>query len=337
MPRPPNIPPRPLRFELRQVRAFVCVAQELHFGMAASLLCTSQPSLSRMIHNLEEAVGVALFVRSTRKVRLTPAGETFAAECRLALAHLELAASAAQHAARSGEGRIHMAYMDFAIEGRVPQMLEAFRAQRPGVSVELQYMPTAAQHDALIDGRIDLGFMTGDFRANKIRTLLIEEHEFVVLLPEGHRLAAKPSLQLGELAGEPFVIGSADTFSSFRTMVFDLCHTAGFAPHVVQEVSNSNGIFGLVAAGAGMTIYSGSARSIRRSGVAVRVLSDVKRRIPIFAAWLADHPSAALHSFVETIYRYAGAPATLLQELPSSHAPARRTRDKGKKGIGIQP
>jgi DNA-binding transcriptional LysR family regulator len=309
MPSSPIPTLRPLRFELRQVRAFVCVADELHFGRAASRLCTSQPSLSRMIHNLEEAVGVALFVRSTRKVRLTPAGEAFASECQLALAHLELAASAAEHAAKGGEGRIHMAYMDFAIEGRVPQILEAFRATVPGVSVDLEYMPTAAQHVALIDGRIDLGFMTGEFKAHKIRTILVEEHEFVVLLPEHHPLAGKPALKLAELASEPFVIGSEDTFSSFRSMVFALCHTAGFVPKVIQEVSNSNGIFGLVAAGAGITIYSGSARSIRRSGVMVKMLADVKQRIPIFAAWLDDHPSRALRGFVDLLRVDAARPA----------------------------
>jgi DNA-binding transcriptional LysR family regulator len=327
LPHSSAIASRPLRFELRQIRAFVCVADELHFGRAASRLCTSQPSLSRMIHNLEKAVGVALFARSTRKVRLTPAGEAFAAECQLALAHLQLAASAAQHAARGGEGRIHMAYMDFAIEGRVPQILEAYRTREPGVSVDLEYMPTAAQHDALIDGRIDLGFMTGEFKAPKIRNLLVEEHEFVVLLPDKHRLAAKASVRLSELASEPFVIGSADTFSSFRALVFDLCHTADFAPKVIQEVSNSNGIFGLVAAGAGITIYSGSARSIRRSGVTVKALSDVKRRIPIVAAWLADHPSQALHRFVDLMHLDAASPVPAGDVVKTRPPVAPRRRD----------
>jgi DNA-binding transcriptional LysR family regulator len=329
VPRPPTVLLRPLRFELRQVRAFICVATELHFGRAATRLCTSQPSLSRMIHNLEKAVGVALFVRSTRKVRLTPAGDAFASECQLALAHLELAASAAQHAARGGEGWIHMAYMDFAIEGRVPQILEAFRAKVPGVSVDLEYMPTVAQHDALIDGRIDLGFMTGEFKAHKIRNMLVEEHEFVVLLPENHRLAARPSLRLSELASEPFVIGSEDTFSSFRAMVFDLCHTASFVPKVIQEVSNSNGIFGLVAAGAGISIYSGSARSIQRKGVAVKPLSGVKQRIPIFAAWLADHPSQALHSFLD-LMRVDTATAVRSRDSDNMRRPARPPLQAGR-------
>src|SRR5262245_26941552 len=123
------------RFGLRQVRAFVFLADELHFGRAASLLYTSQPALSRMIHSLEESLGVALLTRSTRKVMLTPAGEAFASECRLALSHLELAATAAQNAASGVKGRLRMAYMDFAIEGRVPQILEAFRVKVPGVSV----------------------------------------------------------------------------------------------------------------------------------------------------------------------------------------------------------
>jgi DNA-binding transcriptional LysR family regulator len=162
-------------------------------------------------------------------------------------------------------------------------------------------MPTASQHISLLEGRIDLGFITGEFRAPKVQNVLVEEHEFVALLPEEHPFAARESLRLDELAREPFVIGSETTFSSFRAMVFDLCHTAGFYPKVIQEVSSSVGIFGLVAAGAGVTIYSGSARNIRRSGVVVKPLSDVHRKIPIFAACLADHPSLELRRFLELV------------------------------------
>lgn len=295
----PHLPP--LRFGLQQVRAFVCLADELHFGRAANVLCTSQPALSRLIRNLEQALGMRLLSRSTRKVLLTPAGESFASECRLALSHLQLAANAAQNAASGVKSRLRMAYTDFAIEGRVPQILELFRAKVPGVSVTLEYMPTAVQHVSLLEGRIDLGFITGEFRAPKVQNVLVEQHEFVALLPEEHRFAARDSLRLDDLAREPFVIGSETTFRSFRAMVFDLCHTAGFYPKVVQEVSSSVGIFGLVAAGAGVTIYSGSARNIRRSGVIVKPLSDVQRKIPIFAACLADHASADLRRFLELV------------------------------------
>lgn len=295
----PRVPPP--RFGLRQVRAFVCLADELHFGRAASVLFTSQPALSRMIHSLEEALGVPLLTRSTRKVALTPAGDAFASECRLALSHLELAANAAQNTAAGVKSRLRMGYMDFAIEGRVPQILEAFRAKVPGVAVALEYMPTASQRISLLEGRIDLGFMTGDFQAPKVQNVLVEQHEFVALLPEGHRLASRNSLRLEELAREPFVIGAEATFSSFRVMVFDLCHTAGFYPNVVQEVSNSNAIFGLVAAGVGVSVYSASGRNVRRSGVVLKPFSDVQRKIPIFAACLADHPSPELRRFLELV------------------------------------
>lgn len=279
----------------------MCVADELHFGRAANKLFTSQPALSRIVHNLEDSVGLALLKRTTRKVQLTSAGEAFAAECRLALSHLELAASAARNAAEGRQGRLRMAYIDFAIDGRVPQLLRAFRTAMPKVSVDLQYMPTTAQHTALLNGSIDVGFMTGEFKGQKSRNVLVDQHEFVVVVPERHPLATRESLWLTDLAREPFVIGSEGTFSSFRTMVFDLCHSAGFFPNVVQEATSASGIFGLVAAGAGVTIYSGSAPNIRRSGVVAKPLSDAQQKIRIFAASLADNPSQALRRFLEIL------------------------------------
>ena len=297
MPRPAPALHRPLRFDLRQVRAFLRVADELHFGRAAERLSTTQPALSRTIRDLEEAVGAALFERSTRRVRLTAAGVAFAAECQIAVSHLQLAAHAAKGASEGRGGKLRVGYMDFAIDGRLPRILQAFRAAEPGVSVDLEYMPTAAQHVALLEGRIDIGFVIGEFKARNVANLPVDQDEFVVLLPEGHALAARESLRLAELAHEPFVIGSEETFGSFRNLLFGLCREAGFFPDIVQEASNSSGIFGLVAAGAGITVYAGCARNVLRKGVVVRRLADVRERIPIVAAWLADHSSEALRRF----------------------------------------
>ena len=288
---------RPLRFDLRQVRAFLAVAEELHFARAAERLSMTAPAVSRTIQELERAVGVALFERSTRRVRLTAAGEAFAAECQLALGHLQLAANAAKSAAEGASGKLRVGYMDFAINGRLPQILQAFRASAPGVSVDLEYLPTAAQHRALLEGRIDIGFMIGPYEAHRMDNLLIDHDDFVVLLPKGHPLTSRDTLRLRDLAHEPFVIGSEETFSAFRKVFFDLCHRAGFLPEVAQEASNSNGIFGLVAAGAGITVYAGCARNVLLNGVVLKPLADVKERIPIFAAWLEDHPSEALRRF----------------------------------------
>jgi DNA-binding transcriptional LysR family regulator len=102
---------------------------------------------------------------------------------------------------------------------------------------------------------------------------------------------------LTDLADESFVLGSQDTFGSFRQLLFPLCQTAGFFPKVVQEASNTSGIFGLVAAGVGITIYAGCARNFRRSGVVVKPLADANEKIPTFAAWVSDHPSEVLSRF----------------------------------------
>jgi len=165
------------------------------------------------------------------------------------------------------------------------------------VAITLEYMPTAAQQMALLEGRVDIGFMIGPFEVQKARSVLVDEQDYVALLPESHPLARRETLRLPDLAGEPFVMGSSETFGAFRTRLFDLCHGARFFPNVVQEASNSGGIFGLVAAGAGVSVYAGCARNVCRTGVVVRPLIDISDPIPIHAARLTDHASAALRRF----------------------------------------
>lgn len=290
-----SLSPTGLRFGFRQIRAFVCLADDLHFSRAAGRLCMTQPALSRMIRKLERSVGLDLLERSTRRVRLTPAGEAFVADCRLALGYLDLACTAAHNAAAGRASQLRVAYTDFAIDGRLPEILQTLRAKAAGVTIDLKYMPTTAQQVALTEGRIDVGFITGEFRAKGVEKLLVDEQDFVLVLPEGHRLATQASVKLSELTREPFVIGTEDSFASFRKLLFELCAIDGFYPNVVQEVPDKNGILGLVAAGAGITIYAGSARNVQRNGIVVKNIIGARKKVPIFAAWMADHSSEALH------------------------------------------
>ena len=277
------------------------MAEELHFGRAAARLFMSQPALSRSIRQLEDAVGVPLLERSTRRVRLTPAGDPFAVECRVALGHLGRAVQAAQQATQGREGRLRVGYMDFAINGRLPRVLQAFRDRHPRVDIDLQYLPTALQHAALLEGRLDIGFGIGQFDSPAIVNLLVEQEDFVALLPEAHRLARNAAVRLGDLATEPFVVGNEASYSSFRTRLFSVCHAAGFFPRIVQQASNTSGILGMVAAGVGVSIFGGSARNLQRVGVVVRPLAGVQETIPTFAAWVTDHPSPLLRRFRETL------------------------------------
>lgn len=297
--------PRLPKFDLKQARAFVCVADELHFSRAAARLYTSQSALSRTVRGLEEVVGVPLFERTTRRVRLTSAGESFAAECRLALAHFDRALPSALDAADGRSGRLRIAYMDFAINGRLPLLLRDFRARYPRSVIDLEYLPSAKQRTALLEGRIDVGFMIGELESATVRNLLVDQDDFVALLPEGHPIASRRTLALADLAGEPFVLGSEDSFSSFRRLFFPLCHEAGFMPEIVQQASTSSGIFGMVAAGVGVSVFAGCARNLRRAGVVVRPLADVRATIPLVAAWVGDSASELRHRFTEFLVAHA--------------------------------
>lgn len=293
------------KFDLREVRAFLCVADELHFGKAAERLFTSQPALSRTVHALEEAVGVALFERSTRKVKLTAAGEAFLADARLAFQHLEQGASNARDAAEGKVGRLRIGYMDFAINGRLPALLNQFRAKYPRDILDLEYNPSAKQRSALLEGRLDVGLLIGEFQSPKVSNVLLEQNDYVALLPDGHHLARTDKLKLSDLAEEPFVLGTEDAFSTFRRLFLPLCHAAGFFPTIVQQASSTNGIFGMVAAGVGVSVYAGCARNIQRVGVTVKALADVEDTIPTFAAWTNDNTSDALKRFKDFLIHNA--------------------------------
>ncbi|TAM88772.1 MAG: LysR family transcriptional regulator [Candidimonas sp.] len=298
-----------LRFDLRQVRAFLAVASELHFRRAAERLFVSQSALSRSILALENAVGTPLLERSTRQVQLTAAGVAFAEECRQALSYLERASRVANAAAQGWRGHLRIGYMSFAISGSLPVLLRNYWIQFPDVVTDLEYAPSAQQRAKVLDGSIDIGFVIGRVQNDRIRNALLETNDFVALLPDTHRLASLPQLRLADLADEPFILGTEATFSTFRKLLFNVCYDAGFYPNIVQEASNTSGIFGMVAAGIGVSLYAGCARNDCRTGVVVKPLADVIEPIPTFAIWEVSNPSEVLQRFATFVKRYAGAGA----------------------------
>src|SRR5699024_2473262 len=122
--------------------------------------------------------------------------------------------------------------------------------------------------------------------------------------PSRHQLTARDSLLLSDLVEEPFVVGNKEAFDTFRRLLFPLCHNAGFFPKIVQQASNADGIMGMVAAGVGVSIYSGCTRNALRKGVEIRVLNDVAERIPIYAIWSSENPSATLRGFTDFLMQH---------------------------------
>ena len=293
-----------MAIEMRHLRAFSALGKELHFGRTADLLCVSQPALSKTIQQLELAVGVPLLMRSTRAVELTEAGRVFLAEIEGIEVVLEQAVTSARYASRGAQGVLRVAYTDFAISGKLPAFLREFLSQNPAIRLDLVYMPTAAQQIALMQQSIDVGFMIGDFSHESICSRTFDSDEYVALLPSGHPLCAEDRLTLKDLAKEHFVLGTADNWSAFRNRLFAECRNRDFFPEIVMEASNSEGIFGLVVAGVGVTVYAGCIRAMPRAGLEIRSLCDISARLPVTAAWPRASKSQVLNTFVTFLQAY---------------------------------
>lgn len=286
-----------MAFELRHLRAFAALADELHFGKAAVALRMAQPALSRLIQQLEEDVGVTLLDRTTRRVELTEAGKTFLAETQIAQAHIDQAITRARHVASGMRGELRIAYTDFAINGRLPQFLNAFASRHPDIRMNLVFMPTTGQQIALLEQKIDIGFMIGDFGHEMMESYQFDEDRYVALLPVSHPLCGVSRLTLAHLANEDFVLGNGENWTAFRNRLFALCRARNFFPRIVQEASSSEGIFGLVVAGAGITVYSSCVSNLQRKGVAIRLLEDVGATLPVTAVWERQNRSPGFKTF----------------------------------------
>lgn len=274
-----------MTIELRHLRAFAVLASELHFGKAAESLRVAQPVLSRAMQQLEADVGVKLLDRTTRKVALTEAGKAFLTEIQLAQVHIDQAVVRARHVATGMRGELRIAYTDFAINGRLPEFLNLFAIRHPDIRLNLVFMPTTVQQMALLEQKIDIGFMVGNFEHESMESFEFDEDRYVALLPKHHALCRKPELSLRDLAGENFVMGNGENWTAFRNRLFSLCRARDFFPRIVQEASSSEGIFGLVVAGAGVTVYSSCVDNLHRKGLQVMPLCDVNTPIPVTAVW----------------------------------------------------
>ena len=290
-----------MRIDVHHIRAFLAVAEALQFSVAADRLHMTQPALSRIIKALEESVGAALLARTTRRVELTNAGRVFAEHCQLALTHIDQAITLARRAEAGNIGHLRIAYMDFAINGSLPGIVESFGKKFPSISIDLVHMPSTVQKEAMLDSTIDVGFMIGPFYAPNIETRVFGRERMVALLPAAHPLAARKTLRLSDLAEERFVLGAPHSWEAFRHHFFSICHRAGFSPTIAQEASTSDGIIGLVAANTGVSIYPECIRNIQRSGLCIRPLADKDTAIDMVACWRADTRNPSVETFVSEL------------------------------------
>lgn len=287
--------------DLRHMKAFIVLASYQHFGRAAENLNMAQPQLSRLLKFIEDEVGVPLVDRSTRKFSLTPAGETFLDMARKTSRLSMDSVAYARAVGRQEFGVIRIGYMDFAINRVVPMFLRSFQGRIPNVKVELEHLCTEGQRGALIDNRLDVGFLIGPFFHDGVSTLEVSSQRLMVYLPEVHPLANRGLVELGELANEDFIFGKMVHWRPFRELVERECMGSGFVPRVIHEPFNSDGIFGLVSAGLGITIYPEREARINPRGVVMKPLKGILNKVHVIAAWKEDNPSSCLAEFLDVV------------------------------------
>jgi DNA-binding transcriptional LysR family regulator len=247
--------------ELRHLRYFVAVAEELHFSRAAHRLRISQPPLSQQIAALEAELGLKLLERDKRNVSLTKAGEIFLNRARKILASADDAVDEARRVDRGYEGKIAIGFMSSIMLLRVGEFLAEFRAQSPNAEVSLRQLQSHTQYLAVIDGELDVGFVdisTGSLVNTLDATVLDITHalheRLVLCVAREHPLAKRKKVSMAELHSGQFITLTRQSFTSFFDTFLQLCQRAGFSPHIVQQVESMPVAVAMAAAGFGIAI-----------------------------------------------------------------------------------
>ncbi|HAT29496.1 MAG TPA: LysR family transcriptional regulator, partial [Janthinobacterium sp.] len=263
--------------ELRHLRYFVAVAEELHFTRAAERLHIGQPPLSQQIQALEAELGAQLFERSKRWVRLTEAGRLFLLDARRILALAEQAMLTARRAQRGEAGELRIGFtLSTPFTPLFATVINHYRRQFPLVTLTLHEMSTLHQIDAIGQRGLDLGFVRPpevEIPAG-ISLLTLRQDPLLLILPQDHPLAAKTQVAIRDLDGQPFVMYPKDAGTGIYPQIFRLCAAAGFVPRVAQEAGEASTIIGLVAAGCGISVLPASFDHIHMDGVCYRPLAD---------------------------------------------------------------
>jgi DNA-binding transcriptional LysR family regulator len=293
--------------ELRHLRYFVAVAEELHFSNAAQRLHISPPSLTQQIQNLEAELGARLFVRTKRDVKLTDAGVRFLDEARATLRQAERAELVAKRAGRGEVGRVEIGFVaSAACLGLLTATVPSFRKSYPLVALSVHKLETPRQLDHLTEGRLDIGFLRAPARSpTGISVITVARQPVVIALPKGHRLADAAAISPASLADETFVAATYETQVGVYRQTAELGQHGGFAPLVGEHASDQFTIVTMVAAGFGIAVVPQSIACIQIPGVVYRPLRRQAIRTELAAAFRRDERTPAVKAFIQHLRKWS--------------------------------
>jgi DNA-binding transcriptional LysR family regulator len=287
--------------ELRHLRYFVAVAEEMHFGRAAQRLHIVQPALSKQISALERELGVRLFSRTKRTVAFTPAGAAFYNEARDVLRRVERASELTKLTAAGALGTLEIGFVSPVIWSVLQPILRRQREAFPGLHLHLHELHTIPQLRLLREGRLSAGFVRAPGPDEVLEFKPVCHEAIVVALPEDHRLAHEERVDLAELAHERFILVSRSTAPAFFDDCVNLCLSYGFSPAVVEEGNTPAALYGMVAAGLGVSLGPESAGRVPWRGVTFKRPTRDPVVVEFSVAYRRGDTSPTLAGFLATV------------------------------------
>jgi DNA-binding transcriptional LysR family regulator len=283
--------------ELRHLKYFVAVAEELHFGRAAERLHIAQPPLSQQIKGLEEELGVRLFDRTRRKVELTHAGRMFLDEARLTLQQAERARRIATEVEQGLRGRLRVGFVTSASYSILPLVIRRFRRENPFIDLELIEMTPSQQLHAVEHREIDVGLLRPPIDNKCMMLDTVFEEPLVAALPAEHQKADQKAVELKSLAEDAFVMFPRHHGPGIYNVIMQACHDVDFVPQVSYEPNEMQTILAYVAGGLGISLVPQSLSSFHPGAIAYRPLRGRRVRIELALLRRADEQSVPVQKF----------------------------------------
>ena len=283
--------------DLRQLRAFIALAEHLHFGKAAASLHLTQPPLSRQIAALEVELGVTLFFRHSRSVVLTAAGRDFYPQAKQILLGLDVAVRSVRAAAQGERGELRLSFTMVAAWILLPKLLKIYSAAYPEVRLILNEVLPKDLALVLERGEADVALTFSASHPSSLRYQRLHAEPLCVVLPASHPLAAAPQFQLAALANESFITFPAQTAPALHQAVMRSCHDAGFEPQIRLETQLQQTIVNLVAEGLGVSLVPEAMRKMQMPGVIFRPLEH-SPTVELGLMWPVQHDNPCLSHFL---------------------------------------
>ncbi|MEG4116812.1 LysR family transcriptional regulator [Microcoleus sp. N9_B4] len=284
--------------ELRHLRYFIAVAEELNFTRAADRLHIAQPPLSQQIQHLEAELGFQLFRRTKRTVVLTEAGQVFFEESQKIMQQVDRAIQLGRQTSRGELGQLTIGFVSSASHNVVPAILQAFRTLHPAVKLELREMTTNEQLQRLREGQIDIGFIRPPVEEG-INSEIVFREVLIVALPQTHPMADRANVELRQLSTEPFILFPRSLAPGLYDRIVSFCQQAGFSPIAAQEAIQMQTIVSLVAAEMGVAIVPESMQNFQRLGVVYKPIQEISPIVSIALIW-GLNPTPAVLRFLQT-------------------------------------